>query len=135
MMSLEVITRESRRQAARSAKLHLTPLLVQPEDVEDLAVLKQHLRSIPFLGDRTPKGYKFIDLTTIADEFDYRYSHFFVDMTGWGRENEPALTQDQFVLAVQKLVRRIGTIGLSIMEIGQFQGHIRVTKQLNHKEA
>ena len=85
------------------------------------------MRGIPFLGDRTPKGFKTLSTLglPIAGYASHPYKELFVDTSGYGSENEPALSQKRFIKAVGQLVESHGAIALSLSEIGQFQGHVR----------
>lgn len=60
------------------------------------------LRLIPFIGDHVPDGFELVE-------------EHFVDSTGWGHEDEPALTIGQFA---EKL--RNGRF-YAITQSGQFQ--------------
>ena len=125
MMSLQQIESESRRAARRSAKEGRGPLIIEPSDLTNL---KQAVRGVPFLGTRTPKGFKLLSTyqLPIGGYKSYPYKELFVDTSGFGSDNEPALSQDRFIEAVGQLVKSFGAIALSLSEVGQFQGHVRV---------
>lgn len=125
MMSLQQIESESRRAARRSAKEGRGPLIIEPSDLTNL---EQAVRGIPFLGTRTPKGFKKLSThkLPIAGYTSYPYEELFVDTSGFGSENKPALSQKRFIEAVGQLVKSYGAIALSLSECGQFQGHVRV---------
>jgi len=65
----------------------------------------------PNLGDYTPNGWIEID-------------KLFVDSSGFGSINEPALTKDQFINRIRK------GYGYGISEAGQFQVYIKVLKRI-----
>jgi hypothetical protein len=128
MMSLQQIESESRRAARRSAAEGRGPLVIEPSDLSNL---KQAVHGVPFLGNRTPRGFKVLDTYGMLDlvegySYPYSYKELFVDLSGFGAPHEPALTSDQFLYAVRTLVERHGAIALSLSECGQFQGHVRV---------
>ena len=64
-----------------------------------------NVKSAPFIGDHRPKGWRLV-------------KKYFVDSSGFGAENEPALTFNQFVSNV-----KLG-YGYAIIEQGQFQVYI-----------
>lgn len=125
MMSLQTIEYESRRAARRSAKEGRGPLIIEPSDLDSL---EQAVIGVPFLGDRTPKGFKKLSThgMQLADYESYPYEELLVDTSGFGGEAEPALSHDRFIEAVHEIVTKHGAVGLSLSEMGQFQGHVRV---------
>lgn len=106
MMSPETIREVQREAAERAAAENLTPFVFWPEDEPDTGM-------VPFIGDFVPRGWRLVRT-------------YFVDATGWGREDEPAMT----IPAWQAEVRRVSaeyaekpgiTPGWAIVEAGQFQ--------------
>ena len=97
MMSLAQIASESRKQAAKAARLHQKPYMFEEED-------RKHFPPFPFpnIGDYRPKGWKL-------------ESSLFVDKTGMGGDNEPALTVEKFIQVLKP------GMGYAIIEEGQFQ--------------
>ena len=73
---------------------------------------------VPFLGDACD------DLDAIAERLDT----LFVDISGWGAPNEPALTQEQFIARLHELADEHGTLMVALEECGQFQGFAGVWK-------
>jgi len=63
-----------------------------------------------------------------VDECCERVDTLFVDATGWGDDNEPALTQDQFRDKLREMVSEHGTLHVAIISAGQFQVHVGVWK-------
>lgn len=104
MYSLAQIQSMSRKAARDSARKHIVPFVLEQNDIDRL---KQVSCNFPFpnIGDRTPRGWKLLE------------THF-VDATGMGDDNEPALTPRQFA---NKLV---AGHGYAIVEVGQFQVHV-----------
>jgi len=81
----------------------VVPLVVESEDLG--GDLEKYIRHIPFIGYRTPRGYK-------------KLRTYFVDSSGFGSVGEPALTFGQFC----DRVRAAGPgYGYAIIESGQFQ--------------
>ena len=99
MLSLEQIRDDQLQAAARAARAGKVPLVSWPED--NAIRLAENM---PYLGDYLPAGWR-LDET------------YFVDSSGWGREDEPALTIDQFDVVVQE---HVGA-GWAVTEAGQFQ--------------
>lgn len=63
----------------------------------------------PYLGDYRPEGWELVD------------THF-VDSSGFGRTDEPALTQGQFRELVKQRIRMSPvTLGWAVIEAGEFQ--------------
>ena len=98
MMSLETIRSLSARRARESARARVQPLVLEAGD---------SVRGIPFIGSRTPRGWK-------------RVAEHFVDSSGFGSPNEPAMTGDAF----QRLVADRPGHGWAITEAGQFQVYV-----------
>lgn len=72
------------------------------------------LRSIPNLGSLRPGGYDLAET-------------LFVDKSGFGAPDEPALTFGQFVGEVQRCIREHGSpVYLALIEEGQFQVYVGV---------
>ena len=130
MMSIEAIRSESRRAARRSASQGLGPLVIERDDM-DLSdeALFAHLRAIPFLGDRTPRGFQLVDCRKKEAWLGSKassYRSLFVDQSGFGSDFEPALTIPEFV----KAVRALGAgYAYSVEDAGPFQVNIRVMRR------
>ena len=109
MFSPETIRAMSRKAARDSARAGVVPLLVEEEDLEP-GVLERHLRGVPFIGDRVPRGYRKVE-------------DWFVDTSGWGSEDEPAMTQRAFLAKVRE---NGAGYAYALTEVGQFQGYVGV---------
>jgi hypothetical protein len=106
MMSLETMQALSREAGIEAAENAITPKFFRDSDIESLkAGNLSGLKAIPNLGDHTPEGFELVE------------SHF-VDSSGFGAEDEPALTFGQFI---GKLNTKNG---YAITEVGQFQIYI-----------
>ena len=118
MMSPATIAAMSRAAVRRSRAAGLLPRVVEEDDLRmtDEALL-DHLRGIPFIGDRNPRGFH-----PLRDE-DGQIVELFCDSSGWGSEGEPALTTRGFL----EKVREFGPgHAYAISEAGQFQVYVRV---------
>lgn len=98
MMSLESIDQLSREAGLEAAERNLEPLVAFVDG--DIAC-----KDIPNLGDHEPEGWTLLQ-------------RYFVDKSGFGAENEPALTVRQFLAKIK------GGLGYAIVEEGQFQIYI-----------
>lgn len=113
MMSIDVIRKENDRAAARARKAKKVPhVFTDPITSDD------EIRLIPNLGSLVPPGWELIE----GDEL-------FVDHSGWGAPNEPALTLDQFKAELNRRIREDATIGYAIVEVGPFQLYIGTFKR------
>lgn len=99
MMSVAQIRELSAKAARKAARLNKRPFIFEEED---RATMRDHLKAIPNLGDYRPKGWELVET-------------LFVDSSGWGSENEPALTIDQFISRMRS------GLGYAVIEEGQFQ--------------
>ncbi len=134
MMSPETIRHMAHQAARKSRENHEVPLLVADRD---LGVLNQHLRHMPNLGTRCPRGWKRVPACTLLkkDESDHglvpfhgdERNHFVeVDASGFGRPGEIALTFGEFC---QWVSERGGGYGYAIVETGQFQVIVGIFKE------
>jgi len=105
MMSDAAIRNLSAQAARRAAREHRIPLIVEQED---MATLETHLRHIPNFGDYRPKGWELVGSA-------------FVDKSGWGGDNEPALSFAQFVTWIKA---QGPGFGYALIEEGQFQVYV-----------
>ena len=80
-----------------------TPLLIK-----DTGELPEG-RGIPFIGD-----YRDPEWAEVPD-----HEALFVDISGFGRNNEPALSQEQFLAKLE------AGYGYALIEHGQFQGYVQ----------
>ena len=73
--------------------------------------------TFPNLGTYRPKGWKLVD-------------HWLCDSSGFGNENEPALTFNQLCDKIRKLEAEGKHNGYAIIEQGQFQVVLGVFKEI-----
>jgi hypothetical protein len=111
--------------AAQAAHQHKQPLVVWAAE---------EITEAPNLGTYTPAGWRPLLWADIDQDGQGHGEHgdervlLFVDLSGWGDEDEPALSQRQLVAKVEA-IQTVGaakrlTIGWGIYEVGQFQGHL-----------
>ena len=99
MMSLAYIRQQNEEATATAEKEDLQPFVASHD--KDPAVF-----SCPSMGDYVPDGWEEVN-------------SYFVDSSGLGCRDEPALTAEQF----QKKVKH--GYGYGLGEVGQFQVHVR----------
>jgi len=91
----------SDRAARKAARKKLYPYMIESQgEIEDMPPFP-----FPFIGSYVPRGWKMVD-------------SYFVDSSGFGGENEPALTAERFI---GKL--KVGK-GYAVIEQGQFQVYV-----------
>jgi hypothetical protein len=105
MMSLESIRSESRKAASKAARTGKRPFIVEAEDLAEWQAGRFSSLPFPFIGSYVPKGWS-------------KIGESFVDASGFGGENEPALTIRQFIAQLT------AGHGYAITEAGQFQVYI-----------
>ena len=108
MMSLATIHDLSRKAARKAAREHKRPVMVEEDDLD---ILETEL-CIPNLGDYRPKGYKLIDT-------------WFVDKSGFGAPDEPAMCQSEMFMKIRE---NGAGYGYGMIEEGQFQCYVGVFK-------
>jgi len=97
------------------------------------------IRTIPDLGDYEPDNWNRFDLGAIKNQFTYSYKiysgdnegfgAFFVDAAGFGGDDEAALTIPQFITSLKELYEINASLGIAIVETGQFQVKIGVFQE------
>ena len=98
MMGIETIMAMSNKAAVNAKEQGLRPL--EADTFEEV-------RAMPNLGTYLPRGWALVE-------------RHFVDSSGFGSDNEPALSVGQF----SALVERNPGFGWAIMEEGQFQIYV-----------
>lgn len=108
MMSLQSIKQANRERAAEAAAENLTPYVYFDTNEVDA----HEGFPFPHLGDYEPYGWELVD-------------EHFVDATGLGSANEPALTVNAFRELIKSEIRNAeSTLGWAIVEAGQFQVYV-----------
>ena len=117
MLSVEAIQAASDSAARRAAHSLRQPYVYWNANE---AGSREAGRNIPQLGDYHPKGW---------DEQD----ELFVDSSGFGVAGDIALSQDQFISEVKRLIEHYAKqdtrVGFGIGDVGQFQLYVRVFTQ------
>jgi len=108
MMSASQMNRMADDAAKRAKRNGLKPV---PYPLGD------HAPAIPFLGDYVPKGYRRVDAPNPPRLMGCEDGYLFVDASGWGADDEPALTQAQF----QAYAEAHPGLLFGVTEAGQFQ--------------
>lgn len=103
MYSLEYIVAMNNKATQKAQKNQKSPYIAKCDgDV--------NVKCCPLLGDFIPEGWQ-------------KVNEYFVDSSGFGREDEIALTFEQFLKKVKK------DYGYTIGEVGQFQLYINEYKK------
>lgn len=113
MMSLSTIRDYADKATRKARREKLAPAVPKPADLAALRRGERGSFRIPFVGDYVAPGWK---LET---------THF-IDMSGLGADNEPAMTLARFLKHVAANPGR----GFGLLEHGQFQGHIGEFKRI-----
>ena len=116
MMSLATIHRENQKVAEKAAKRGKKPYV--PFNKEEV----DRWNSIPFpdLGSYVPFGWELTGDT------------WFVDMTGFGGDYEPALTAEQFKNELRVFIAENFGVGFAISEKGQFQCYVSAYRKVDN---
>ena len=104
--ALARINRESTQRAARERRV---PVIITPEDIDAYQAGDERALSIPYIGQRLPRGYR-----RLGDPV-------FVDKSGSGSESEPAWTLRRFL----EHVRECGESYWGAVEEGEFQIYVQ----------
>lgn len=114
MWGLETIRKINHEAAVKAREARLEPTVLESEEqLEDWPPFP-----LPHLGDACAD----------IDKENERVETLFVDSSGMGAENEPALTINQFKTQLKSLMGEYGSLKLAIEDQGQFQVHIAVWK-------
>ncbi len=115
MMSLAHIENESRLAAKRAKRQGLKPFPVFQEDIDEWKRAKYPKICFPYTGDARFRGWKEVE-------------RYLVDASGFGNENEPALTLRAFLDVIES------GYGYAITEAGQFQIYITKYTDVSKKK-
>jgi len=92
--------------------------------------LQPFVLDCPSLFDEMPP-FPFPHLGDLCEEVDDRKERIdtlFVDTSGFGADNEPALSINQFVAKLKHLLDEHSEISVAIESAGQFQAYIAIWK-------
>ena len=116
MYSLETLARMNNEEASKAAQMNMRPYVIeQLEEVDEMPPFP-----FPSIGDHEPEGWEPLEDT------------WFVDSSGFGASNEPALTAPAFRKALKEYVAEWAedeTIGFAVVSVGQFQVHVRAFRK------
>lgn len=115
MMSLatiEYLSREAGRTASQKGLFPYVP--IHEDEIKTYPPFP-----FPNLGDHRPKGWKLVDT-------------LFCDSSGWGADDEPALSEKQLVAKLLELQGSDKTYGYGIIEAGQFQLQLGVFERTKY---
>jgi len=116
MMSLGSIHQMSRETGKRAAQMAMMPYV--PIHEEEIYTYPPF--PFPNIGDHRPKGWELVDT-------------LFCDSSGFGAEDEPALSVRQLRRKLIELQRSDKAYGYAVIEVGQFQLHLGVFERRKHK--
>ena len=90
---------------------------VKPTSIFDLDLHSRNLfpLPVPFLGDYVPEGWE------ILPDQQGEQQSLFCDSSGFGSENEPAMSVNQLVRKLEQYAQGDNNIGFGIIEAGEFQ--------------
>ncbi len=114
MFSPSTIRNLSDRAARDAARKHKTPYVPFNRAEIEAAVRFP----FPFIGSFRPKGWKLVDT-------------WFCDSSGFGSDDEPALSVRQLKTKLIEHVECTKQYGYAIVEAGQFQVHIGVFEKIS----
>lgn len=118
------------KQAGNKAKRHgIKPTTYTDNDILKIANNEiKCLRDIVNLGDYIPKGWRRFNVNKWVEEWDLPCSYkflknggLFVDSSGLGSSNEPALTVNELLNVMSQLLINRPNLGFGIVSEGQFQ--------------
>jgi hypothetical protein len=107
------MSREACRKAAKAGLFPYVPL--HEDEIETYPPFP-----FPNLGDYRPKGWKLVDT-------------LFVDSSGFGADDEPAMSVRQLKAKLNELQRSDETYGYGIVEAGPFQLHLGVFERRKYR--
>tara|TARA_B100000085_G_scaffold78231_1_gene70328 strand:- start:5126 stop:5527 length:402 start_codon:yes stop_codon:yes gene_type:complete len=123
MMDIDTIVALN-KEAGNKAKRHG----IKPTTFESQNLSVKNLGEIVNLGNYIPKGWKRLNIKKYVMSWELPYSHkilnkggLFVDSSGFGQPNEPALTIEQLISLMAKLLSNKPSLGFGIISQGQFQ--------------
>ncbi len=116
MMSLDTIRAMSDDQAKKAARRGSRPYV--PFNAAEIDSYPPF--PFPNIGSYRPKGWELID-------------EWFVDKSGWGAADEPAMTTEQLKAALLAMNNAGPTYGYAIIEEGEFQLYIGIFKKTERK--
>jgi len=137
MMDIETIVAMNKKQGRKAKRNGRAPTQFEEEDIIQAEEgLLTPLKKITNLGNYIPKGWKRFNTNELKDQlglpYDWKFldnGGLFVDSSGFGSDNEPALSVRQCLETISKLFRIRGDLGFAICSEGQFQLTIGVYEE------
>lgn len=129
MMDIETIVALNKEQGRKAKRNSVKPTQFNEEDIQQAENGNiTPIRKITNLGNYIPKGWKRFNVNELKQKlnlpFDWKFldnGGLFVDSSGFGSDNEPALSVNQFLQTVSKLFKIRNDLGFAICSEGQFQ--------------
>lgn len=112
MMAPEQIDHDNRENAAAAAKFHHVPYMIWPGDIEKWRAGVSLPIPFPNLGDHVP------------DNYELDGEALFIDTSGFGADNEGALSLSQMFDALET------GKAYAFTESGQFQAYLQAYKRV-----
>ena len=137
MMDIETIVAMNKEQGRKAKRNGRAPTQFEEEDIiqAEEGILAP-LKKITNLGNYIPKGWKRFNTNELKDQlglpYDWKFldnGGLFVDSSGFGADNEPALSVRQCLETISKLLRIRDDLGFAICSEGQFQLTIGVYEE------
>jgi hypothetical protein len=137
MMDLQTIISLNKKAGREARKESLEPKVLSQDEIVELQDGNiKPISSIPYLGTHVPSGWKKFNVNKYKDHFDFpswwygrkilRSGELWCDSSGFGAEDEPALTVSQFLKCVLVLLKINPKLGFGLHSTGQFQNGVRV---------
>ncbi len=108
MLSLEMIDHLNQQAAKKARRQHKEPTIPTPQEIDSYPPFP-----FPQLGPYVPPGWERVD-----------GQEWFVDSSGFGRDDEPALSVRQFKDVLRQYAADNPDHGFAIVEAGQFQLYV-----------
>jgi hypothetical protein len=119
MWSLEVINYLNNEQAKKARRQHKEPYVSTLNEIENFPPFP-----FPNLGPFVPPGWEQVEDAV-----------WFADSSGWGRDDEPALSVRQLKDELRRYIEENPGHGFGIIEAGQFQLYLAAFRRVEDREA
>lgn len=118
MWSLEVINYLNNEAARKARRQHKEPHVPTLDDIDNYPPFP-----FPHLGPFVPPGWE-----QVEDAL------WFADSSGWGRDDEPALSVRRLKNELRQYIAENPTHGFGIVECGQFQCYVAAFRPIEATE-
>jgi len=116
--TIRALSDEAARKAARAKK---QPYVFFDDDEVTRVFAQEGRAPIPFIGSYKPKGWSKVE-------------ELFCDSSGLGRDDEPALSFQQFEAKVREYLAKDGVYGFAVTEAEQFQVYVGVYRKIEPRK-